>query len=290
MRINMKKTGKNLLVLLALLPGIILIIFPMYVTIVTAFKTPQESGSSFFALPSSFFLGNFISVINKSYYFRYILNTAVILLCSVIVELLIVPMAAYSIQRNNRKYYRFIYIFIVCGLFVPFQVRMVSLVQMMSQLHLMSKLGMVFLYLAATTPPGVFLITGYLKSVPEQIEEAAYMDGSSYGATYFKVVFPLLKPILSTLLIKDSLFIWNDFQLPLIILNGSTKSWTLQLFQYNFKSQYSFDYNLAFASFIMTMLPILILYILIQKNIVAGLSAGAVKDRYREKINSRREK
>ena len=277
MRINMKKTGKNLLVLLALLPGIILIIFPMYVTIVTAFKTPQESGSSFFALPSSFFLGNFISVLNKSYYFRYILNTAVILVCSVIVELLIVPMAAYSIQRNNRKYYRFLYIFIVCGLFVPFQVRMVSLVQMMSQLHLMSKLGMVFLYLAATTPPGVFLITGYLKSVPEQIEEAAYMDGSSYGATYFKVVFPLLKPILSTLLIKDSLFIWNDFQLPLIILNGSTKSWTLQLFQYNFKSQYSFDYNLAFASFIMTMLPILILYILIQKNIVAGLSAGAVK-------------
>lgn len=277
MRINMKKTGKNLLVLLALLPGIILIIFPMYVTIVTAFKTPQESGSSFFALPSSFFLGNFISVINKSYYFRYILNTAVILVCSVIVELLIVPMAAYSIQRNNRKYYRFLYVFIVCGLFVPFQVRMVSLVQMMSQLHLMSKLGMVFLYLAATTPPGVFLITGYLKSVPEQIEEAAYMDGSSYGATYFRVVFPLLKPILSTLLIKDSLFIWNDFQLPLIILNGRTKSWTLQLFQYNFKSQYSFDYNLAFASFIMTMLPILILYILIQKNIVAGLSAGAVK-------------
>ena len=277
MRINMKKTGKNLLVLLALLPGIILIIFPMYVTIVTAFKTPQESGSSFFALPSSFFLGNFISVINKSYYFRYILNTAVILVCSVIVELLIVPMAAYSIQRNNRKYYRFLYVFIVCGLFVPFQVRMVSLVQMMSQLHLMSKLGMVFLYLAATTPPGVFLITGYLKSVPEQIEEAAYMDGSSYGATYFRVVFPLLKPILPTLLIKDSLFIWNDFQLPLIILNGSTKSWTLQLFQYNFKSQYSFDYNLAFASFIMTMLPILILYILIQKNIVAGLSAGAVK-------------
>ena len=277
MRINMKKTGKNLLVLLALLPGIILIIFPMYVTIVTAFKTPQESGSSCFALPSSFFLGNFISVLNKSYYFRYILNTAVILVCSVIVELLIVPMAAYSIQRNNRKYYRFLYIFIVCGLFVPFQVRMVSLVQMMSQLHLMSKLGMVFLYLAATTPPGVFLITGYLKSVPEQIEEAAYMDGSSYGATYFRVVFPLLKPILSTLLIKDSLFIWNDFQLPLIILNGSTKSWTLQLFQYNFKSQYSFDYNLAFASFIMTLLPILILYILIQKNIVAGLSAGAVK-------------
>ena len=271
MKINKNKAGKNLLILLALLPGILLIIFPMYITVVTALKTPQESGSSFFALPSAWYWGNFVSVLNKSYYFRYIWNTAVILVCSVTVELLIVPMAAYSIQRNNRKYYRFLYTFIVCGLFVPFQVRMVSLVQMMSQLHLMSKLGMVFLY------PGVFLITGYLKSVPAEIEEAAYMDGSSYGATYFRVVFPLLKPILSTLLIKDSLFIWNDFQLPLIILNGSTKSWTLQLFQYNFKSQYSFDYNLAFASFVMTMLPILVLYVLIQKNIVAGLSAGAVK-------------
>ena len=277
MKSNRNKAGKNLLILLALLPGILLIIFPMYITVVTALKTPQESGSSFFALPSAWYWGNFVSVLNKSYYFRYIWNTAVILVCSVTVELLIVPMAAYSIQRNNRKYYRFLYTFIVCGLFVPFQVRMVSLVQMMSQLHLMSKLGMVFLYLAATTPPGVFLITGYLKSVPAEIEEAAYMDGSSYGETYFRVVFPLLKPILSTLLIKDSLFIWNDFQLPLIILNGSTKSWTLQLFQYNFKSQYSFDYNLAFASFVMTMLPILVLYVLIQKNIVAGLSAGAVK-------------
>ena len=261
---SVKKAGKQFLVILALVPGLILIIFPMYVTIVTAFKTPQESGYNFFSLPVPSGDGcgvhicrsyeRFLAVLNKSNYFRYILNTSVILVCSVIAELLIVPMAAYSIQRNNRKYYRFLYAFIVCGLFVPFQVRMVSLVQMMSHLHLMSKLGMVFLYLAATTPPGVFLITGYLKSVPMEIEEAAYMDGSGYAATYFKVVFPLLKPILSTLLIKDSLFIWNDFQLPLIILNGSTKSWTLQLFQYNFKSQYSFDYNLAFASFIMTTL------------------------------------
>ena len=277
MKINKNKAGKNLLILLALLPGILLIIFPMYITVVTALKTPQESGSSFFALPSAWYWGNFVSVLNKSYYFRYIWNTAVILVCSVTVELLIVPMAAYSIQRNNRKYYRFLYTFIVCGLFVPFQVRMVSLVQMMSQLHLMSKLGMVFLYLAATTPPGVFLITGYLKSVPAEIEEAAYMDGSSYGATYFRVVFPLLKPILSTLLIKDSLFIWNDFQLPLIILNGSTKSWTLQLFQYNFKTTYSFDYNLAFASFLLSMLPVMVVYVFAQKYIIQGLTTGAVK-------------
>ena len=94
MKSNRNKAGKNLLILLALLPGILLIIFPMYITVVTALKTPQESGSSFFALPSAWYWGNFVSVLNKSYYFRYIWNTAVILVCSVTVELLNVPMAA----------------------------------------------------------------------------------------------------------------------------------------------------------------------------------------------------
>ena len=277
MNLRFKKTGKKLMIYLALMPGVLLILFPMYVTVVTAFKMPQESGTDFFALPSGLYLDNFTAVLSKSNYFLYIWNTVVILLFSVAFELCIIPMAAYGIQRSVGRYCRFLYGFIVCGLFVPFQVRMVSLVQMMSTMDLMNKAGMVLLYLAATTPPGVFLITGYLKSVPTEIEEAAYMDGCSYAKTYFTVVLPLLKPILSTMLIKDALFIWNDFQLPLIMLNGSTKSWTLQLFQYNFKSQYSFDYNLAFASFLMTMLPILCLYVLIQKNIVAGLSAGAVK-------------
>lgn len=273
-----KKYLRTLLLWLALLPGLVLIAFPLYITVVTAFKTPQESAFNFFAPPASLYLENFQAVLNKNNYFTYIGNTASILVAVILVEVVITPIAAYAIQRNqNKRYFSFLYAFIVCGLFVPFQVRMISLVQLMSTLDLMSRLGLVFLYLAATAPPAVFLIVAYVKSISIEIEEAAIIDGCSPVRTYFSVIFPLLRPVLATVIIKDSLFVWNDFQLPLIILNKSRESWTLQLFQYNFKAEYGFDYNLAFASFLLTMLPILLLYMVIQKHIVAGLSAGAVK-------------
>ena len=115
---------------------------------------------------------------------------------------------------------------------------MVPLVQMMSKLTLMNKMGMVLLYCACTAPPAVFLVNNACKSISLEIEEAAIIDGCSPVKTYFYIILPLLKPILSTLLIKDALFIWNDFQLPLIMLNRSSQLWTLQLFQYNFKTQY----------------------------------------------------
>ena len=273
-----KKILHQLFLVLALLPGFILIAFPLYITVITAFKTPQESAFNFFALPSGFYLENFQAVLNKNNFFTYIRNTVGILIAVILVEIIITPIAAYAIQRNqNKNYFSFLYAFIVCGLFVPFQVRMISLVQIMSTLNLMSKPGLVLLYLAATAPPAIFLIVAYMKSVSIEIEEAAIIDGGGPIRTYFSVIFPLLKPVLATVIIKDSLFVWNDFQLPLIILNKSRESWTLQLFQYNFKAEYGFDYNLAFASFLLTMLPILLLYMLIQKHIVAGLSAGAVK-------------
>ncbi|MEG2315227.1 MAG: ABC transporter permease subunit, partial [Clostridia bacterium] len=102
-------------------------------------------------------------------------------------------------------------------------------------------------------------------------------DGATTAQTYFKVVFPLLRPIIATVLIRDGLWIWNDFMLPLITLNRSWKYWTLTLFTYNFKTQYSIDYSLTFASFVLSMLPIMIFYVFMQKHIIGGLTSGAVK-------------
>ena len=273
-----RKILMQALIYLLLLPGLLMILFPMYITIVNASKTPQESGSDFFRLPSTIYLGNYQAVLQKNDFFLYIFNTLVIALGTLPIELLLTPLTGYCIQRNaRRRYFRFLYAFIVCGIFIPFQARMIPLVQMMSRLLLMNKIGMVLLYLAATTPPAVFLVNGACKAISTEIEEAAIIDGCGPLRVYLAVILPLLKPILSTLLIKDALFIWNDFQLPLIILNRSSKLWTLQLFQYNFKSQYEYDYNLAFASFLMTMLPIMILYVFMQKNFVTGLASGAIK-------------
>ena len=123
----------------------------------------------------------------------------------------------------------------------------------------------------------ITLYVGYIKTIPRDLEEAAYIDGCSIWQAYYKVIFPLLRPVTATVFIMNALWIWNDFLLPLLILNKSPKYWTLQLFQYNFKSQYMFDYNLAFSSFMMSSLPVIIVYLIMQKNIVSGLTCGAIK-------------
>lgn len=119
--------------------------------------------------------------------------------------------------------------------------------------------------------------TLYLENFKAVFQKAAYIDGCSTVNVYVRVVLPLLKPMTATVLVLNALWVWNDFQMPLMILNKLPDTWTLPLFQYNFKSQYSFDYNMAFASYLIAMVPVLIAYIMAQKNIVDGLTAGAVK-------------
>ena len=116
-----------------------------------------------------------------------------------------------------------------------------------------------------------------MRNVPRDLDEAAAIDGCSTFGAYWRVVLPLIKPMTMTVLILNALWIWNDFQMPLIILNKDPSTWTLPLFQYNFKSQYTFDYNMAFASYLVAMVPVMIAYACAQKYIVAGLTQGAVK-------------
>ena len=132
-------------------------------------------------------------------------------------------------------------------------------------------------YAFVGTAAWFFLLVNYIRNVPVDLEEAAYIDGCTTVQAYVRIVLPLLKPMTSTVIVLNALWIWNDFQMPLMILNKLPDTWTLPLFQYNFKSQYSFDYNMAFASYLIAMIPVLIAYICAQKHIVEGLTAGAVK-------------
>jgi len=275
--INSKKII-HLLIYFLITIGILIIIFPMYVTIITAFKPASESAKSFFALPSSFYLDNFKNVIIKNNFLIYCINSFVITLFSVIVIVVYIPMISYSIARNiKRKYFKFIYYYIIGGIFLSFQVIMIPLVKLMSNLHLMTQGGLILLYIAFAHIQGVFLFVGYIKAIPLELDESAFIDGCSVWEVFSKIVYPLIKPMTATVAIINSLWIWNDFLLPLLILNRSNKYWTLPLFQYNFKQTYFFDYNLAFASFLLSMLPIIIIYILSQKYIISGLTRGSLK-------------
>ena len=264
---------------LVLLIGAVIILFPMYITIITSLKTQQESAADFFSLPSSFYLGNFISVFEKSGYWTYVWNSAKITIISVVLILVFIPMCAYAIARKmeENKYFKTIYFYLLLGIFVPFQVIMVPLVQYLTKMKLLNQTGLICMCLSLASSQGVFLLANYVKSVPRDLEEAASIDGCTTFSAYWRVVRPLIKPMVATIFVMNALWVWNDFQMPLLILNQQPGMWTLPLFQYNFKSQYTFDYNLAFASYLVAMLPVIIAYICAQKYIVAGLTQGAVK-------------
>lgn len=259
--------------------GCLIIAMPVYITVITALKTRQESTANFFSFPSSFYLGNFAEVIGKQNYFTYLGNTVLITVISLILMALVIPALSYALSRNMRrnKFYRFSYIYLVIGLFVPFQVVMVPLVKIASSFNMSNMWGLIILNLMFALRDGVFLFVAYMDSVPVELEESAHIDGCSVFRTYRSIVFPLVKPMTATILILNGLSVWNDFMLPLLLLNKSKSMWTLQLFQYNFKTAYSFDYNLAFASFLLSMLPIMVVYIFSQKYIIQGLTSGAVK-------------
>ena len=164
-----------------------------------------------------------------------------------------------------------------CGMFAATKVLQRYGLKSVSYTHLDVYKRQIIMCVTLASSQGVFLLVNYIRSVPRDLEEAAYIDGCGTVKAYVKIVLPMIRPILATIFVLNALWVWNDFQMPLLILNQSQDMWTLPLFQYNFKSQYSFDYNLAFASYLIAMIPVLIAYACAQKHIVSGLTQGAVK-------------
>ena len=279
----MKKAGKDERVWLVLrniilLCGLILILFPLWLVLINSFKTLEEAGKNFFALPSRLNFDNYRELFANSNYWIFLRNSLKITVISIILILILVPSISYAIARNfNKKYYKTIYYYLLLGLFIPSQVVLLPVIKMMSKLNMLNHGGLLLLYAAFSLTQGVFLFVNYIRGLPYEIEESAQIDGCSVFQTYVRIVLPLVKPMISTLLIMDVLWIWNDFMLPLLILNRTQEIWTLPLFQYNFKTEYSFNYTMAFTAYLLAMLPMLIIYCMGQKYIVKGLTAGSVK-------------
>ncbi len=258
--------------------GTLFILIPVYLTLAVAMKTREETTKSFFSLPNSLYLDNFASVINKAHFWSIFQNSVLITVVSLLIMLLVIPMVSYAISRNmDRLYYKFVYLLILSGIFVPFQAVMLPIFRHMSSLDLLNQGGLIIMYVTLSFAQGLFLSVGFLKNIPLELDQAAKIDGCGVWLTFTRIIYPLMMPIVATILILNSLWIWNDFQLPLIMLNRSPDMWTLPLFIYNFKSETSFDYSLAFAAFALSMAPITILYAFTQKFIIGGLTEGSIK-------------
>ncbi|GEK06395.1 carbohydrate ABC transporter permease [Schleiferilactobacillus harbinensis] len=274
-----EKKTRNIGKYILLTVGGILILVPLLVTVFSSFKTTKDIMGNFFSFPNPGTLDNYRRLLADGIG-GYFWNSTVITVISVLLVMFFVPMAAYSIARNisKKRAFSLMYSFLILGIFVPFQVIMIPITVMMSKLGLANMWGLMLLYLTYAVPQTLFLYVGFIKmGVPESLDEAAEIDGASKITTYFKIVFPMLKPMHATTLIMNALWFWNDFMLPLLILNKDSKMWTLPLFQYNYQGQYFNDYGPSFASYVVGIITITIVYVIFQKNIIAGMSNGAVK-------------
>lgn len=281
MRKTKKIGGSNVLVTVLLFLGCLTILFPLYMTIIIAFKNPSEMTNDVagaLAFPSSWKLDNFKEAMEVTNFWHTLGNSLLITIATIVLTLLIHSLAGYVIGRNmaRKKGYRFIYFYIVSGMFVPFVILMMPLVKETAILGLDNRLGVILLYLVFYMPMNVMLYSGYLKNIPLAMEEAAEIDGASAWKTYWTVIFPMMKPMHATVAVLTALGTWNDVMTPLVIMSG-TKGTTLPLAQLNFQTQFGTNYNLAFASYLLALIPILIFYVICQKQILNGVANGAVK-------------
>jgi raffinose/stachyose/melibiose transport system permease protein len=244
------------------------------------FKNVGDLTTNFFALPSALNLDNLKKILGGPDYYLALKNSVLVTFVSLIFMAVLLPMISYPISRrmNSSRFYKFLFYFIVAGIFVPFQVKMIPLIKLMNQFGMMNTNGITLLYIAYSTSEGVFLFVGYLSSIPADLEEAATIDGASTFSIFYRIVYPLLKPITATVLIKNSLWVWNDFFMPLLVLNKSSKFQTLPLYLYMFKAgETASAYPLLFTVFFLSMVPMIVVYCFLQKQIVGGIMSGAVK-------------
>ena len=251
------------------------ILVPLYFTIVTALKTPAEAGT--FALPTSWQWGNFAEASNMVNYPRAALNSAITTVGAIVLTLLTNTFVAYAVARNmDKRFFRFLYYFFIAAMFVPFSVIMLPLAKQMGGWNLDNKFGLVILYMIFGLGTNLFIAIGFIRSIPVSLEEAARIDGASTWRIFWTIIFPLMGPINATIAILTALWAWNDFLLPLILLSNSADQ-TIPLAQFVFSSQFTANYPVAFASYLMAMAPILIVYIFAQKWVISGVMRGANK-------------
>lgn len=274
-----RKKQSNWWAYLILFSGILFMLIPLVMTIISSFKPTREITGNFFGLPQEFTLANYERLFEDGIV-QYFMNSALLTIVGVALIILVVPMAAFSIARHmdRKRAFAIMYIILIIGIFVPFQVIMLPMTKLMSTLNMNNPVGLTILYLTYSIGQTLFLYVGYIKTiVPVEMDEAAAIDGCDKFTMYRKIIFPLMKPMHATVLIINALWIWNDFLLPLLVLNKDQNMWTLPLFQYNYQGMYFSDYGPSFASYVVGIIPILIVYLVFQKNIISGMTSGSVK-------------
>ncbi|OAB45757.1 carbohydrate ABC transporter permease [Paenibacillus antarcticus] len=272
-----RKWGNPLFELCMIVAAVITFI-PIYYLIVTTFKTPEDATLFPLALPSSLNFANYMEAWTTMQYPRVFLNTLIVTVTSVLGIVLFSSMAAYSLARRNHAFNRFLFMFFLAGMMVPFQMGLVNLYKLINALGLMDHLAAVTVVNIGTgSIIAIFLFHSFfLSSVPIELEEAAFIDGCSVFKTFWLIAFPLLKPVIATVVILSTLNVWNDFMNPLLFLQSRDNN-VILLEVFRNVGQFSVDWTSLFPMLLMGVAPLMIFYLAMQKYIIKGVAAGALK-------------
>lgn len=270
-----KKMAVNILKnVLAWIISLIMLI-PLALIVVNAFKGDSEAMTLTLSLPKTWVFSNFATVIEKGKLVRSFLNSFLYAGSATVIAVVLGAMAAYVFSRRRDRVNNSIYMYMVLGIVIP--INYVALMKVMQVTQLNNSVpGIILLYVATQLPFTVFLIYGFVSKVPVDLDEAAVIDGCGPFRLFFNIILPMLKSSIVTAAVLCFLNTWNEFVMPLYFLNSSEK-WPMTLAVYNFFGQFSKSWNLICADILLTCMPVIIMYLVCQKYIVGGQTAGAVK-------------
>lgn len=277
-----KRKVTNALAMLGLVIIFLAYMFPFLMVVINSLKQKRDiikSPFSWLFTIKGLSFDNFVKAFTQMDFLNAFKNSLLVTVSATVLVTLFAAMLAYYIVRHNNKISKITFGLMVASMIIPFQAIMIPLVSIYGgTLNILNhRITLIFMHTGFSMAMSVFMFHGFIKgNVPMALEEATYIDGCTHAQTFFKIVLPLLKPIISTMVILNSLAFWNDFLLPSLVLTDK-KLLTLPLSTYSFYGTYSADYGTIMAGLLLCVLPILVLYVVLQKQIIGGVVAGAVK-------------
>lgn len=279
MEAKQSKLSLSKIALHALLIVIVVLTLAPLVIVFSSSLRSTDNMSSPLLLFNEFTLESYISAFTKMHYPTAFMNSVLVTFGSVAVVVLFTAMAAYPMARIKSNTARFLYYFFIAGLIIPAQMVIVPIAQMFSALHIPNtRFTPMIMFITCSIPFSSFLFTGFMKGIPVEIEEAAYLDGANLPRRFFQIVFPLLKPATTSVIITQGIWIWNDYFFPLIFISKSSQnSLPVAMLSFLGDRENPTQWNTLFAACVLCAIPLIVVFTLLQKQFVSGVAAGAVK-------------
>ncbi|CAN7379537.1 carbohydrate ABC transporter permease [Neorhizobium sp. LjRoot104] len=269
--------GKDGLIQIILILNTVVMLAPIIIMLFAAFKTNAQIFQSPFGIPDFSNFANIIKIWSQTNFLRYLLNSVIVTGASIVVILTLGTMAAYAVGRYKFRGSSFVLMFFLAGLTLPLKLAIIPLFILMRDLGILNtQLSLIVIYVAMGLPTTVFIMTGFIATLPNELEDAARMDGASEPRIMWSIMLPLVRPAMVIAGIQNVVPIWNDFFFPLIFIQKDNLK-TLPQGLTTFMGEYTTDWGVLFAGLLLSSAPVIIVYIILSRQFINGMTAGAVK-------------